>query len=738
MKKVLYLLLAFTIANASLIAGHKGLQNKYGQAINVENVNSEPAFNDQNVLKGPVLKNNFKTKNNLLGVDNSRYTNLVNVLGNSSFNWNYERETANPISYDPTFGDKGMIAIMNMEPDYAQPGPGGGGGPYRLTLSMYYSLDGGFNWTTRDSVGFYPTTPFYYTAPTIGITNTDQSQEAVGLESGVKEEFDYVIYARNYSSTEFTYSGMGMFINLALESEPFVSDFRNPEINNSPDPQMWGFASSAASSAVGNSGIYFVSMMSPDPFSEYQYGYYGNIGLYTSTGGEIRGNSVQPQWWADKFRPSTALGSSFQNRPVIDTDPNGNVYVASNNFFSDDTEVRIPAVWKSTNGGQSFSDPNRCPVAVIDEVAGTLADGADDWFPINYSLDAFVAYGDDQYSYFMRVVSVNAADENIGLHILEVNYTGGVWSARKVSDISENIGNGLSLPTWLSYNSRIATRFGFTDSSQVPLMEEVNLRGHELEASVTADGSALVVKYLDWAGSKTVTFKGQSGADTSYTYYREGLNEFGLEDTIPATAAFDLPNDIFISTRNISDNSWGEEYNVTNDNWNYKATFMPKVVPSLSEIPIAVSNNTIITNPASSRYHSIGKLNLSFWSQVSWFWFQDIDAILLDGTKNAPEGNSAWMSVRNDVNKDFELFDPFPNPTSNETVEISFNLNTNGFARVSINDAMGRTVAVPFEGQLASGMKGINFNTANFATGTYYINLTVGNNTATKILNVIK
>lgn len=737
MKKVLYLLLAFTIANASLIAGNNGLQDKYGRAINVENVKQGPVFNEESVLKGPVVESNNKNRDLLLGVEDSRHTNLVLSLGNSIFNWNYQQTVTNPISYDPTFGDKGLIAIMNMEPDYAQPGPGGGGGPYRLTLSMYYSLDGGFNWTSRDSIGFYPTTPFYYTAPTIGIVNTDQSQAATGLESGVKEDFDYVIYSRNYSSTEFTYSGMGMFINLALESEPFVSDFRNPEINNSPDPQLWGFASSAASPAVGNSGIYFVSMMSPDGDAS-QYGYYGNIGLYTSTGGEIRGNAVQPAWWTDKFRPSDNLNSSFQNRPLIDTDPNGNLYVVANNFFADDTEVRIPGVWKSTDGGQSFSEPNRCPVAVIDEVGNNLAEGSAGWFPINYSQDAFVAYGDDEYSYFMRVVSQNAADENIGLHILEVSYKGGVWSARKVCDISENIGSGLSVPTWLSYETRISQRFGFADTTQLPLMEETNNRGHELDAAVTADGSSIVLKYLDWAGSKTVTFKGQSGADTTYTYYTVGNNEFGLQDTIPVTAAYDLPNDVFMVTRGVNEASWGPERNVTNDNWNHRSTFMPKVVPSLTEVPVAMSNNVIVTNPASRWYNAIGRLDLSFWSQVSWYWFQNIDMVTLDATKDAPGGNSAWMSVRNDVNKDFELFDPFPNPTSNETVEISFNLNTNGFARVSINDAMGRTVAVPFEGQLASGMKGINFNTANFATGTYYINLTVGNNTATKILNVIK
>lgn len=732
MKKILYIMLALTIASTSLIAKNT-LTNKYGKAINVEAKRQQPTFNNESVQQGPVFNSKNSNYSKFLGVDNSRHTNLVDMLGNSIFNWNYQQEMTSPITFEPTLGDNGLIAIMNMEPDYTVSLPSGG--PGRLTLSMYYSTDGGFNWTSRDSLGFYSTTPYYYTSPSLALTNTNQSQSIGGLETGVKETFDYAIYSRNFLSSGNTYSGMGMFVNLADLDEPFVADYRNPSINNSPDVQMWGFALSASSNAVNNSGLYFVSMMSPD--GTYQYGYYGNIGLNTSGGGEVTGDAVQPQWWTSKFKDAGNIGSTYQNKPTIATDPEGNVYVASNNMFADDNEVRIPAVWKSANGGATFTEANRCPVAVINDIAGTLSPGANAWFAISYSQDAFVVYGNDKYSYFMRVVS-RIGEENKALHIVEANYDGGVWSARKVCDISENIGTGLSQPTWLSYFSRVGQRFQFADTLQLPLLEEVNNRGHELEAAVTADGSAIVVKYLDWAGSKTVTFKGKSGADTTYTYYTVGNNEFGLEDTIPVTVSYDMPNDIFVASRNVSETSWGPEYNVTNDNWNYKSTFMPKTIPSLSAIPIAISNPAIITNPASRWYNAVGKLDLSFWSQVSWYWFQGIDVITVDGTKNATEGNSAWMSVENGVKNNFELFDPFPNPTANEVVDISFSLMTPGFARVTVSDAMGRLIATPFEGMLSAGTKGFNFNTTKLTTGTYYINLSVGNNTATKILNVIK
>ena len=150
---------------------------------------------------------------------------------------------------------------------------------------------------------------FYYRNPTIGIVNTDQNQTIGGLASGVTETFDYMIYSKSTPNTNLNgNTGMGAFVNIVATGEPFTVEYRNPEINNSPDPQMWGYASVASSNAVGNSGIYFVSSMLPDP-NTYQEGYYGNIGLYTS-GQDFRGNIVQPQWWANKFKKTSSVDNA--------------------------------------------------------------------------------------------------------------------------------------------------------------------------------------------------------------------------------------------------------------------------------------------------------------------------------------------------------------------------------------------------------------------------------------------
>lgn len=729
-------------------ATEEKLNDKYGNPIKLDN--SQAKFDINDIYKTPEVnfdayknQNSKTSKNHFLGVSTDRYSNLTPLIGNSIFNWNNRHTVCTPISYEPTLGENGLITIINLEPNYANSvgepdftsNPEGSGPPSSLDVYFYYSTDKGYNWLEKDLIGSYATTPNFYTAPSLSVVNTDRALSIGGLKSGEKETFDYVAYIRRVNSSNANFNGMSLFINLDSEPEQFIADFRNPSINNSPDPQMWGGGKGTSTNADGNSGVYFISAMLPDPFDFYQYGYYGNIGLNTTVGG-LAGDIVPNAFWVDKFRPSTDVNATFQTAPNISSDNLGNVYVAANNISAMNPDVRSPMVWKSTNGGETWIEPNICPNAIIQEVGNNLGNGNASYGfnnSIVYSQDAFIVYGENKYSYFMRMYSTDFDSRIIGLHIIELNYDNNIWTARKVADLCENL-NGVVIPSWLSYIPRLADRFDFNPLERLPLFAQSNNRGNEIQAAVTADGNSLVLKYIDWGSSKTVSI------NPPFTYYTEGLNEFGLEDTIAVTVDYDIPNDIFITHRNINQSNWSQEFNTTNDNWNYKQTFMPEVVPSITEIPVAVGNSHLLQDANSRFYNAINSLNVSIWSQVSWNWFQSIDVLTLDGSRNANSGPAPWdfKSVI-DKTDNFKLLEPFPNPTSNSEgfIEVSFNLDTPSYIKIHLSDLLGNNVSNVFEGNLNSGTQSINHKIANLPSGTYLLNMSDGKTIKTKIINVI-
>ncbi len=741
--KIIVLILFFSLF-LSLKANQQKAIDKFGNPVKIDN--SYQYFDINDVYKNPnVNLNNYsnKDKNKFLGVEPNRHYNISPLVGNSIFNWNNRHTSCTPISYEPTLGENGLIAIINLEPDYTNSvgepdftsNPEGSGPPSALNLYMYYSTDKGFSWQPKDLIGSYLTTPNFYTAPSIGIVNTNQNLEIGGLESGQKETFDYVGYIRRVNTSDARFNGMSLFINLDSEDDQFIADFRNPSVNNSPDPQMWGGGKGTSTNAPGNSGVYFISPMLPDPFENYQYGYYGYIGINTTQGG-LAGDIVHESFWVDKFRPSTSLDATFQTAPNISSDNLGNLYVAANNIPAFNTEERTPMVWKSDDGGSSWTEPNICPNAIIQEIGNNLGNGNSSYgfnLDITYSQDAFIVYAEDKYSYFMRMFSTDVDSRIIGLHIIEVNFDNGIWTARKVADLSEHL-NGVTTPSWLSYFPRMAVKYDFDPNEKLPLFMQQNFRGNEIEAAITADGNSLVIKYTDWGPSKTVTI------DPPFTYYSVGLNEFGLEDTIPVQIDYDIPNDIFITHRNLDESNWSQEFNTTNDNWNYKQTFMPEVVPSLTEIPVVVGNSHILEDENSNFFNAINNLNISIWSQVSWNWFQSIDVLTLDGSKNANSGAAPWdfKNVKNESNN-LTLLEPFPNPTSNShgIIEISFILESPSFVNLYLTDVMGKNVSKVFEGNLNYGTQAIKHNISNLTSGTYYINMSDGNFVETKIINVI-
>ncbi len=78
-----------------------------------------------------------------------------------------------------------------------------------------------------------------------------------------------------------------------------------------------------------------------------------------------------------------------------------------------------------------------------------------------------------------------------------------------------------------------------------------------------------------------------------------------------------------------------------------------------------------------------------------------------------------------------------PNP-ARDAASLEFNLNKAGKVSVTVYDAVGRAVAVPFDGTMAQGAQRVNIATGNFAAGMYNVTITTQAGKITQRLSVVK
>ncbi len=97
--------------------------------------------------------------------------------------------------------------------------------------------------------------------------------------------------------------------------------------------------------------------------------------------------------------------------------------------------------------------------------------------------------------------------------------------------------------------------------------------------------------------------------------------------------------------------------------------------------------------------------------------------------------------ISNVVPKSFSLQQNYPNPF-NPVTKISFNVASNGSAKLVVFDAIGREVAVLVNEDLKAGEYAVSFNASNLPSGMYLYRLTVSGDkasfTSTKKLVLVK
>jgi hypothetical protein len=315
-----------------------------------------------------------------------------------------------------------------------------------------------------------------------------------------------------------------------------------------------------------------------------------------------------------------------------------------------------------------------------------------------------VVTGVNKFSYIFRLglkYQSDADDVVREIHLMEATYDNGNWGLKKIADI-----NGT--PTIFTESQKFSTANTYVFRIQS------NPLGNELQAVKTADGQNILVKWVD------LTIHIPINPPQTISYYRNGDPADEQQTTIDST----YTDDLFVSYRAINSTNWTVPKNITNDSAFDKVTWIPDIIPSITNVPF-ISHM--------SPYYNSGPLMSvprALFQQVSDLWpfirFATFDAT---STVAVEEQNTSTSS---DI-----LYDIYPNPVSGYS-EISFNLANDCYARIELSNSLGQRVSTLLDGFQSAGIHAINVNVDKYFSGIYYYTLTTDKGAVTKILNVVK
>lgn len=640
----------------------------FAQSIDLKQLSKEPALqfpmppNHLNLSDISILDS--KTYGDEL---NLSYRVLTQVIGGqwSLFNM------ITPIAYDP-ISKAIVISIANY---------GLSGNDLAGTITLYISTNFGQTWSTKgvfSKVGEVPV------LASVGILNTEKSQNLSSLS--------YIVYTPFYrKNLAGEYPASGGLYTISTPSGDESIDFLYP--GNLAGYRWWV---SRMTSHVTNDGAfaYNAGMLSSSETT--QYGQYG-FSAFSLSDYDFLFQGCPTAWALSKFRTSDQLTSTYNSNIMLDVDNKGNVYAGVFNYFQPNVgdNERVPGVSKSADYGVTWGDFEPMPVTLLNDYYVTWG-GDNGFIVLPYEPNAFVVTGEDEYSLFTRLAIFNG-NNIVAAHIIEANYSGGLWTISKVAD-------------W----SALATLI-ITDVNNDPniLKDSIyrSFMGMELQAAKTEDGKYLVLKWLDYIDKSIIINPPVTIADGAQVL-----------DTLPT-------NDVFFSYRDRTQGFWIPPINVTEDTVYNKATWIPSIVPSLDKIPLVMARTRPITsqNPNNPR--------LSYPNFVQQFIIdapQDVlfTSVNLTGTPGGVEGNHQ---------SNFYLKDAQPNPVFNEYVEIGFVLDKSMEITLELFDALGNKVKTLYTGFATAGLHAVVLNSDELPSGTFYYRLITAEGTSlTKLLNIVK
>ncbi|ROL57904.1 T9SS C-terminal target domain-containing protein [Bacteroidetes/Chlorobi group bacterium Naka2016] len=576
-----------------------------------------------------------------------------------------------PVAYD-LYSKAFVVAISNF---------GQSGNDLAGTITLYISTNYGQTWSTKgvfSKVGDVPV------LPSVAIMNPNKSSDVNSLSYLV-----YAPFARKNLAGEYPWSG-GLFTISTPNGNESI-DFLYP--GNLAGYRWW---TTRAASLNTNDGSFAFNVGMLTNSETTQYGQYG-FSSFSLSDYDFLFQGCPTAWALSKFRSSTELTSTYNSNIMLDVDDQGAVYAGVCNFFQPNVgdEDRVPGVSKSEDYGVTWSEFQPMPVSTLNDYYITWG-GTQGFIAFAYDPNPMVVLGPDEYSIFTRVAIVSGQNI-VAAHIIEANYSGGLWSINKVAD-------------WTASSPIVISD---VDSTPDAIKDSLSrsFMGIEMQAAKTEDGKYVVLKWLDFIDKAIVINPPVTIADGAQVL-----------DTLPT-------NDVFFAYRERNQFFWSTPINVTNDTVYNRVTWIPSVVPSLDKIPLVMER----TRPIQSSNPNNPRLSYpNFVQQLIIDAPQDVLFTLVNlvGTPG---------KVEQPTNPNFYLKEAQPNPVVGDYAEIGFVLDKPMNIKLELFDALGNKVRTLYEGFASAGVHAVMLQTKDLSSGAYYYKLSTSAGVSfTKQLSVVK
>lgn len=716
MKRVLYLFLAVIISATALRAELKqdmSIQAQTDESLNVKRMVLD-ALNDRQIYEDELLP----TGGSLNKITNGVYNDAIFT--------NYYDLT--PMVYEPKSGYIFIVKPHRFVPE----------GDNVLTgkTDILYSTDKGSTWMTLTIKEERGHVPVYSSLAVMNPSGSNNVNDMVFYIFSTVYKFDGNTEQPNYNFDGFEY----LVKDVRLDAN-FIDEYETGPVSGNNGSYNWSIVTRTAHyDGNGKEAVLNYSTLSPDENS--QFGVYGvGYWFWDLSKGVIEYSSAIPIGWdINQFRKSDNVGSTYNTGIQMDFDENGVAYAGVFNLMAENPDKRIPAVSKSTDFGKTWTEFEAMPVTVMDEfyqsqggIYTSSTGNALSWNPgsMAYGTMGFAVTGEDEYSFVFRFY-VFTSDTTAEPMICEAYKKDGVWGINKVNEM-----NYVST-LYFAYNDPMTGAATGSYLYGMPLLDDVgtdafrdsivnNPRHLEIQLAKTADNKNIVIKYLD------TPLENETNMINPPVTLNGGRTTVVGTDTWPEPLSEIINNDIFVGYRNLDGGSWTVN-NVTQNNNYYKQTWMPKIVPSVSEVPILTSR-TIRENLETAYapgYPPI--LALYFANSVI---DQQAMFSLVDPTDGIPITDVATSVETNEI-KLVEINKIYPNPTT-DRAEIVFTTSDFGNVNIALYDALGNKIQDVANANRGAGLHAVVINDLEKLTsGTYFVTLNFNGVVITEPLTIVR